>query len=187
MPAASPFQRTSCYPSPGNFIPRRWSNFRGDCLTVFRMHRRVPLLLLALALACGRKTIVKAPELVAPARIDNLTAANAVEGIQLSWRRPERYADGSQMYDLGSFHVERGVGLEVFAPVHTVEVTDRERFQQERRFGWTDTDTVLGQTYRYRVVSETTDGYVSQPSNVAILERAQPSPTPSPARTPTPR
>jgi hypothetical protein len=150
------------------------------------MHRRVPLLLLALALACGRKTIVKAPELVAPARIDNLTAVNAVEGIQLSWRRPERYADGSQMYDLGSFHVERGVGSEVFAPVHSVEVTDRERFQQERRFGWTDTDTVLGQTYRYRVVSETTDGYVSQPSNVAILERAQPSPTPSPARTPTP-
>ncbi len=142
------------------------------------------LLLLGLALACGRKTIVKAPELVAPERIDNLTAANAVEGIQLSWRRPERYADGSHMYDLGSFRVERGVGSDVFVAVKTVEVTDRERFQQERRFGWTDTDTVLGQTYRYRVVSETTDGYVSEPSNVAILERAQPTPTP--ARTPTP-
>jgi hypothetical protein len=145
------------------------------------------LLLLGLALACGRKTIVKAPELVAPERIDNLTAANAVEGIQLSWRRPERYADGSRMYDLGSFRVERGVGSEAFVAVHTVEVTDRERFQQERRFGWTDPDTVLGQTYRYRVVSETTDGYVSDPSNVAILARAQPSATPSPGRTPTPR
>jgi hypothetical protein len=137
-----------------------------------------------LALACGRKTIVKAPELVAPERIDNLAAANAVEGIQLSWRRPERYADGSHMYDLGSFRVERGVSSDVFVAVKTVEVTDRERFQQERRFAWTDPDTVLGQTYRYRVVSETTDGYVSEPSNVAILARAEPPPTP--ARTPTP-
>jgi hypothetical protein len=142
------------------------------------------ILLLAIAvLACGRKTIVKAPELVAPERIDNLEATNGPDGIHLTWRRPERYADGSRMYDLGAFRVERGAGG-AFLPVGTVEVTDRERLQQERRFGWVDTDTVLGQTYQYRVISLTTDAYVSEPSNLVTVERALP--TPAPPRTPTP-
>ena len=60
----------------------------------------------------------------------------------------------------------------------------RERLQQERRFGWVDTDTVLGQTYQYRVISLTTDAYVSEPSNFVTVERALPPPVPT--RTPTP-
>lgn len=144
--------------------------------------RRFAALLLLIALACGRKTIVKAPELVVPERIDNLAATNGPDGIRLSWRRPERYADGSRMYDLGAFRVERSTAGGVFLPAATVEVTDRERLQQERHYTWVDTDTVLAQTYQYRVISVTTDAYVSDPSNVVTLDRALPSPVPT--RTP---
>ena len=59
--------------------------------------------------------------------------------------------------------------------------TDRERLRQERYYGWVDAETVLGETYRYRVISVTTDAYVSQPSNIATIARALPSPPPRPA------
>jgi len=134
--------------------------------------------------ACGRKTFVKPPELVAPERIDSLAAANGPDGIRLTWARPTRYADGSRMYDLGAFRVERSADGVAFAALATVEVTDRDRLQQARRFRWADPDTVVGQTYQYRVISLTTDGYVSQPSNVATLERAIPTPAPKPSPTP---
>ena len=133
----------------------------------------------SVAPACGRKTIVKAPELVAPERIDNLAATNAPVGVHLTWRRPDRYADGTRMSDLGAFRVERRTAGGEFLPIATVAVTDRERLQQERRFGWDDTDSMAGQTYEYRVISVTTDDYVSQPSNVVTIARVPPSPAPT--------
>ena len=152
-----------------------------------RVGRLLVVLLAAgsLSLACGRKTVVKAPELVAPERIQSLSASNGPDGIRLTWARPVKYADGSRMYDLGSFRVERSAASGQFLPLATVEVTDRERLRQERQYGWIDADTVLGQTYQYRVISVTTDAYVSQPSNIVTIERALPAPTPprtSPAR-----
>jgi hypothetical protein len=137
--------------------------------------------------ACGRKTLVKPPELVAPERIQNLTATNGPDGIRLTWERPTRYADGSRMFDLGAFHVERSMAGIAFAPLATVEVTDRDRIQQVRHFRWVDADTSVGLTYQYRVISLTTDGYVSQPSNIATLERAIPTPAAKPTPTPASR
>jgi hypothetical protein len=149
---------------------------------------RLALLVAALGIAgavstCGRKTFIRPPELAAPQRIENLSATNTAAGIQLSWARPKTYADGSRMSDLGSFQVERMSGDAGFAPVATVEVTDRERLQQERRYRWVDADTTVGETYAYRVISSTTDGYRSKESNIAVVERALP--TPGPAATPT--
>jgi len=146
----------------------------------------LPLIVVCSALAlpaCGRKTPVRPPELVAPERIDNLTASNASDGIQLSWRRPTKYADGSHMTDLGGFRVERATPGIPFAPVATIEIADRDRIRQEQRFRWVDPDTQVGETYEYRVIAFTTDAYVSQPSNVSAIERA--IPTPAPAHTPT--
>jgi len=126
---------------------------------------------------------VRPPELIAPQRIDNLTASNASDGIQLSWHRPTKYADGTRMTDLGGFRVERATPGTPFAPVATIEIADRDRIRQEQRFRWVDPDTQVGETDEYRVISFTTDGYVSQPSNVVTIERA--IPTPAPAHTPT--
>lgn len=135
--------------------------------------------------ACGRKTLVKPPELVAPETIDSLSATNGADGIRLIWRRPVKQADGTRLSDLGAFRVERSTAGAPFSAIATVEVTDRDRLEQARRFRWLDADTVLGETYQYRVFSFTTDAYVSQPSNIVTVERA--IPTPAPARTPTPR
>lgn len=155
----------------------------------YGVRRRLATLLLLIgglsAPACGRKTVVKAPELVAPERIQSLSATNGPDGIRLTWGRPVKYADGSHMYDLGAFRVERGTAGGEFLALATVAVTDRERLRQERHYGWVDADTVLGQTYQYRVISVTTDAYVSQPSNIVTLERALPAPTPP--RTPAAR
>jgi hypothetical protein len=149
---------------------------------MMRLRRLFVVLLVtgSVALACGRKTVVKAPELVAPERIQSLSATNAPDGIRLTWARPVKYADGSRMYDLGSFRVERSTASGQFLPLATVEVTDRERLRQERHYGWVDADTVLGQTYQYRVISVTTDAYVSQPSNIVTLDRALPATAPPP-------
>ncbi len=135
--------------------------------------------------ACGRKTMVRPPELVAPETIDSLAATNVAEGIRVTWRRPVKYADGTRMSDLGAFRVERTTGGAPFSPLATVAVTDRDRFQRARRFRWLDTATTVGETYQYRVISFTTDGYASQPSNIVTIARAVP--TPAPTRTPTPR
>jgi hypothetical protein len=140
----------------------------------------------ALALpACGRKTAVRPPEYAAPETITSLKAGNGADGIVLTWPRPARYADATRMTDLGAFRVERISSGAPFTPIATLEVTDRDRIQQERRFRWVDTDTVTGETYQYRVFSITTDGYVSAPSNIVTLQRAVP--TPAPRRTATPR
>jgi hypothetical protein len=137
-----------------------------------------------LVIACGRKTIVRPPELVAPARIANLSAANGVDGIHLAWRRPTTYVDGSRMSDLGAFRIERSSAGAPFVQIAIVAITDRNRLRQERRMRWTDADVTVGETYAYRVISITTDEYVSDPSNVATIERAMPTPAP-PGATPT--
>jgi len=145
------------------------------------------LMVLALSLAlpaCGRKTPIRPPELAAPERISNLTASNIAEGIQLSWQRPTKYADGTRMTDLGGFRVDRSAPGVPFATVATVPVTDQERFRQERRFRWVDPDTQVGSIYQYRVASFTTDGYVSEPSDIITVERS--IPTPAATRSPTP-
>lgn len=139
--------------------------------------------------ACGRKTEVKPPELVAPAAIDTLVATNAGDGIHLTWRRPRTYVDGARMTDLGSFRVDRLIGQGPFSTVATIPVTDQERIQQERRFRWIDTNTVVGESYLYRVYSSTTDGYVSRSSNLIAIERQIPTPAPTalPTASPTSR
>ncbi len=145
--------------------------------------RIAALLVVLLAVDCGRKTFVRPPELAAPARIENVTATNVADGVQLSWARPKTYADGTHMTDLGSFAIERSAPGSPFVPVATVEVSDRDRLRQERRYHWVDTATSVGETFQYRVRSSTTDGYVSEPSNIVAIERALP--TRGPAGTPT--
>lgn len=126
--------------------------------------------------SCGRKTPVRPPELVVPERIDDLTARPVAGGIELRWKRPERYADGSRMFDLAGFRIERRRDGEEFRSVADLSVTDRQRFRQARHWRWTDTTAEPGVGYAYRIRSYTTDGYVSAPSNVAEAVRPELSP-----------
>jgi len=144
------------------------------------MHRKpsLPFLLFVCCLlafpACGRKSAVRPPEDVRPKVITNLSVSNTAEGIQLSWSRPTSYTNGQPMSDLGGFVIERSTGTNPMAPfqrLDTLEVSDRDRFRQIKRFSHVDHDTVVGTPYRYRVVSFTLDRYFSAPSNEVTVER----------------
>ena len=61
------------------------------------------LLLLAFGLplsGCGKKGDVRAPELVIPETIRNLTARQDKAGVALTWSRPTQYVDGQALKDL---------------------------------------------------------------------------------------
>jgi predicted small lipoprotein YifL len=158
-------------------VPFRQRGIQGDFPGAPRYARCafVAALLVAGVLACGRKAPLRPPEDVAPKRIADLSASNAGEGIQLAWSRPRVYADGEAMQDLGGFIVERAEGREpqaTFRRITVLDVNDRDRFRQLKRFRYTDRDVLTGATYQYRVVSFTLDRYFSAPSNVVTAERS---------------
>ena len=71
-----------------------------------------------------------------------------------------------------------------------VPVTDQQRFSVQHEFDYLDAETVIGDRYRYQVVSETSDGYASEASNEVDFARVKALPPPNPATyalpTPTP-
>ena len=107
-----------------------------------------------------------------PRPLADISASNVADGVQLSWSRPLLYADGERMTDLGGFVVERAVGDALdYQRIAVLEVTDRDRFRQIKRFKHVDHDVTPGVAYRYRVVSFTLDRYFSPPSNAVTIER----------------
>lgn len=138
--------------------------------------------------ACGRKTAVRPPEYVAPEAVADLRAANTTEGVRLEWARPRRTADGESLFDLDAFVIERAVPGLPFGFLTRIQVPDRDRLRQRKRFGYVDPTPLVGEAYRYRVLAVTIDGYFSAPSEVVDVVRVIPSPTPTlaPTATPTP-
>jgi hypothetical protein len=149
--------------------------------------RRAALLLAVVAAtwpACGRKTPVRPPELVAPRSVKDVALQKHADGIEISWSRPTQYVDGETMDDLAGFIVERNSYSTDFLEVARVPVTDRGRFQQAKRFAWIDRNVSADTAYFYRVVAFTTDGYYSVPSGVAAVTWSPPAPSPTPGATP---
>ena len=135
-------------------------------------------LVLSIGLACwsgcGIKTRPRAPEDVRPEQIVDLRAKPVADGIQLAWSRPEKYQNGDRMRDLSEFVVLRGADSEPVTEVAKLPITDQQRFQQQRHLLLTDKGTLMNHRYRYRVISLTSDGYQSLPSNEAVLIRTPP-------------
>ena len=123
---------------------------------------------------CGHKTPVRPPSLIAPEPIGDLALNVQDQGVRLSWSRPQRYMDGSQMEDLGGFVVLRAARsedvIQPFARIALIPVADHDRFQQAKKFDYTDTPLSTGTFYRYRVVAVTLDGYLSARSNTVELQ-----------------
>jgi hypothetical protein len=146
-------------------------------------------LLLALAIAalanlvflgCGVKSMPIPPEAARPEQILGLEAANAKEGIRLTWDRPELYAGGAKMKDLGGFTILRTQEGKPVEKIGDLQVHDEGRFQVQNTFNFIDGDTIMGKTYHYQVTSNTTDGYVSVPSNDVTIVRKAASAPPNP-------
>lgn len=135
---------------------------------------------MAVALGCGSKSRPVPPEMTHPERINDLSAKPDPHGIMLTWGRPMHYASGGQLRDLAGFRLLRAEGTGQFIELAELPVGDQERFRKTRRFAYVDTSAKLGQTYRYIMIDETTDGYQSDPSNIVTLKRTPPAPPPNP-------
>ena len=133
----------------------------------------LPVALLSLS-ACGRKTPVRPPELVAPEPINDLVLEIEKNGVKLRWGRTEKTVDGSELDDLGGFVVLRASQdtqgkTSSFVQLATIPVEDRDRFRKAKKFTYTDEQLMVGTLYRYRVEAFTLDGYYSTPSNTVEL------------------
>lgn len=134
----------------------------------------------AIVLGCGVKSQPISPEAARPEKIVGLEATNAKEGIRLSWDRPELYAGGAKMKDLGSFSISRAAEGKPAEKIGDIQVHDEGRFQVQNTFEFIDGSTVMGKTYHYQVTSSTTDGYVSEASNDVAIVRKNASAPPNP-------
>ena len=136
------------------------------------------LLIVAVTSACGKKGDPRAPELVAPKPINNLSARPAPEGITLTWNRPTEYIDGKEIKDLASFVIfrkELSPGcLDCPVPYRQltiVNVEDREKFVKQKQYRFDDQETRANAIYRYRVSAQLFDGSLSAPSNEVEITR----------------
>ena len=141
------------------------------------MRTALAVLVLGLALACGRKAAPLAPQLVQPEPAESLAGVSTPEGVRLSWLRPLRYSGGGRMNDLEGFDIERATDAEspVYFPVGEVTLTDQTRFKKERRIEWLDTTAVRGAKYRYRVTAKTLDGYRSPSAGPVVVQFGAPT------------
>ncbi|HWJ40264.1 MAG TPA: hypothetical protein VNT29_04000, partial [Candidatus Limnocylindrales bacterium] len=97
-----------------------------------------------------------------------------------TWDRPEVYAGGGKIKDLGSFSIWRTQEGKPTEKIGDIQVTDQGRFQVQNTFTFIDGSTIMGKTYHYQVTSSTTDGYVSEPSNDVEIVRKNASAPPNP-------
>jgi hypothetical protein len=131
---------------------------------------------------CGKKGPPRPPQFVIPESPAPVLVTAVPDGLKVQWRRPQDYADGSRIEDLGSFDVYRDcVGDGSWQPIAQLEVNDRERFRKGRTFSYVDAGMTPDSGCRYRVVAATTDGYRSPPADGAFGEvPATPEPAPTP-------
>ena len=122
----------------------------------------IAVLLLA---ASGNKTPPLPPEVVSPQEPASLAATSTTGGVQLVFRRPADTVGGRRMNDLGGFQIERAAedGVQ-FVQIGDFQLSEEQRFRQDRRLEWTDATAVPGETYLYRVIAYTLDGYHSTPA-----------------------
>ncbi len=144
------------------------------------MKRFVPVVFLFVVLvsACGRKGEPRAPELVVPETINNLSVQQDRAGIVLTWSRPAQYVGGGAVTDLAGFVIFRKEVSPTcpdcpapYWPLTTVFVEDREKFVKQRQYRFIDQQVQAHTAYRYRVSSQLVDGSLSAPSNEVEITR----------------
>ncbi len=127
---------------------------------------------------CGQKGDPRAPELVIPETIRNLTARQDKAGVALTWRRPTQFVDGQALKDLTSFVIFRkeippscADCLVPYRQLITVYVEDQEKFVKQKQYRFVDEQVQPKATYRYRISSQLKDGSLSEPSNEVEIVR----------------
>lgn len=121
---------------------------------------------------CARRGPLRAPEEIRPEPIRDLKVRLVDGQVELSWSRPQRSEAGRRLEEIAAFIIERqclGQQEVSFAPLTTVATGERGRFRKVRSYRYRHEVHPEMLPCRYRVVSKTYDGYVSQVSNVVEL------------------
>ena len=164
----------------GDFAMHSWRRRRSFCSPhpVFERTVLLAAFVIATSLSCGRKTAVRPPDLIAPQTIQEISAVNKDAGIEISWKRPTRYVDGSHMLDLAAFRIERKRPCCGFRHIQTITVEDRQRFRRKKRFRHLDATVDLGEAYSYRIIAITLDGFESDAGEAVFIRRRPPESSP---------
>lgn len=110
----------------------------------------------AAATGCGVRTAPKPPEDTAARAPERFEAEARGDSVTISWGRPTKALDGSRLYDLSKFVLERSTNGGSFVPVTTIDVTDQDRIRPQRTFRYRD--PAPPGVYEYRVHAVTADG-----------------------------
>jgi len=116
----------------------------------------------------------RAPEDTAARAPDTIKASLGEEGVIVTWSRPTKAVDGSRLYDLAKFEVQRQTDDEPFHTIGTIDVTDLDRIRPQRSFHFTDTAVPAG-TVRYRVRAVTADGETGIATEPVSADAAAPA------------
>ena len=151
-------------------------------LNMAKLGRRTAVLCLLLlpallAAGCGKKGAPRAPELVRPVAITDLTLRLQDRSIRLGWSHPRKALDGRPLTDLAAFVVFRKSTAAdcpdcraAYSERAVINVEDEGRFFKRSDYVFTDTELRSGTVYRYRVRVRLSDGSLSGPSNEVSIE-----------------
>ncbi|MCX8071417.1 MAG: hypothetical protein N3C12_03040 [Candidatus Binatia bacterium] len=121
---------------------------------------------------CARRAPLRAPEEIRPAPVRDLQVRQLNGEVELSWSRPQKSEAGRRLEEIAAFIIERqclGLQETTFSAFTTVATGERGRFRKVGSYRYRHALDPASLPCRYRVVSKTYDGYLSQPSNVVEI------------------
>jgi len=122
-----------------------------------------------LTAACGVKGAPRPVEDTAALAPSYLKAQRTGTGVELQWSRPEESVDGTELFDLIGFDIERrrpGVGR--FEAIHRFATDDTDRLRPRQSFRYDD-DSAADLAWEYRVRAVLSDGQRGLPSPIALV------------------
>lgn len=149
------------------------------------MKKLLSFILILFIAACGKKGPIVPPESLSPAPVQTLKVEQKGEQVLVSWKAPERDVDGRPLKELAGFRVFRREMLppnqdceECPDAYRLLKVADLEYLRDvrviDKVYVFTDSETVPGTTYQYKVISFRKDGSESGPSNKVRRQKAVP-------------
>lgn len=127
----------------------------------------VCVVLLVLAVSCGKKGSPKPPEAIAPSPVKYFALRGTVDSVILTWQAPDEDASGNTLTDLAGFAVKRNdyvkdkrPDFEEIAEIPVAEVGEGEDADvlEPVEYSYTDTSVEPGKQYEYLVVPVNEDG-----------------------------
>ncbi|ACM19488.1 lipoprotein, putative [Geotalea daltonii FRC-32] len=145
----------------------------------------IPIIIIFLLSACGKKGPLVPPEALVPAAVADLHVAQKGDFFQLSWSQPTKEAGGGRLTGLAGFELFR---REVLPPAEDCEQcqtayrllkkVDLDYLRVVDRLGnlllVNDNGVETGKTYQYKVISRKKDGTPSPESNRARRQKVNP-------------